>query len=94
MPTYPGAPIEGVMSATSKDGVSGTVVQKTPDAAAQVIDAFEKALKAGGFEVSTVRTPEGGMVAGEQKALKRHVTATIGTDQGRTVATIFYKEGN
>jgi GYF domain 2 len=94
MPTYPGAPMEGVMSATGKDGMSGTVVQKTTDSPTQVIEAFEKAFKAGGFTVGTVRTPEGGMVIGDQKAMKRHVMATIGTDRGQTVVTITYKEGN
>ena len=94
LPTYPGAPVEGVMNATSKEGLSGAIVQKTADAPTLVIDAFEKAFKAGGFEVNTVRGPEGGMVIGEQKASKRHVMVNIGTSQGQTVATISYKEGN
>ena len=94
LPTYPAAPIEGVMSATGKGGMTGTVVQKTADSTTRVIETFEKVLKAGGFEVNTVRTPEGGMVMGEQKAMKRHAMVTIGTSQGQTVATITYKEGN
>ena len=82
------------MSASGKDGSTGTIVQKTGDSSSQVLEAFEKALKAGGFEVHTIRNPDGGIVTGEQKAEKRHVTATIGTSQGQTVATITYRERN
>jgi hypothetical protein len=94
LPTYPGSPIEGVMSASGKDGSTGTIVQKTADSPTQMIESFEKALKAGGFEVSTIRNPGGGIVIGEQKAEKRHVMATIGTSQGQTAATITYRERN
>ena len=92
--TYPGAPVEGVMSATGKEGTSGTVVQRTADAPAQVIEAFEKALKEGGFEVNTLRNPQGGIVIGEQKAMKRHVMVTVGTSQGQTSATVTFREQN
>jgi hypothetical protein len=94
LPTYPAALSEGVMSATGKDGSTGTIVQKTADSPTQMLETFEKALKAGGFEVNTIRNPEGGIVIGEQKAMKRHVMATIGTSQGQTVATITYRERN
>ena len=94
LPTYPGAPLEGVASLTGKAGASGTVVQKTSDSPAQVFETFEKALKASGFTVGTVHTPTGGMVIGDQKASRRHVVAAIGTDHGQTVVTLSYREGN
>jgi hypothetical protein len=94
LPTYPGAPVEGLMNATSKEGTTGTIAQKTADSTAQVISVFEKNLKAGGFEVSTIRNPEGGIVVGEHKAPRRHVMVSIGPNQGQTVATINFREQN
>jgi hypothetical protein len=94
LPTYPGAPVEGVASVTSKSGASGTVVQRTGDAPAQVFEAFEKALKADGFIVGTVHTPDGGMVIGDQKPSRRHVVASISKTRGQTVVTLTYREGN
>jgi hypothetical protein len=92
LPTYPGTPVEGVMSTSGKDGISGTIVQKTGDSPDQVMESFAKALKAGGFQVSTIRNPGGGIVIAEDKATKRHVMASIGTSQGQTAATITYRE--
>ncbi len=94
LPTYPATPVEGVMSLSGKDGITGTIVQKTPDPTSQVMEGFEKALRAGGFEVNTIRNPEGGIVIGEWKGMKRHVMATIGRSQGQTVATVTYRERN
>ncbi|MBK9795336.1 MAG: DUF4339 domain-containing protein [Holophagaceae bacterium] len=94
LPTYPATPVEGLMSLAGKDGITGTIVQKTQDSTAQVMESFEKALKAGGFEVNTIRNPEGGIVIGEWKGMKRHVMATIGRSQGQTVATVTYRERN
>jgi hypothetical protein len=92
--TYPGAPVEGVASVISKSGSSGTVVQRTTDSPAQVFEAFEKALKADGFTVGTVHTPDGGMVIGDQKPSRRHVVASISKNHGQTVVTLSYREGN
>jgi hypothetical protein len=94
LPTYPDTPVEGVASVSGKAGTSGTVVQKTTDAPAQVFETFEKLLKAGGFSVGTVHTPTGGMVIGDLKPSRRHVVATIGGSRGQTVVTITYREGN
>jgi hypothetical protein len=94
LPTYPATPVEGVMSLTGKEGLTGTIVQKTPDSTVQVMEGFEKSLKAAGFEVNTIRNPDGGIVIGEWKGMKRHVMATIGRSQGQTVATVTYRERN
>jgi hypothetical protein len=94
LPTYPDTPVEGVASVSGKAGASGTVVQKTTDAPAQVFETFEKLLKAGGFTVGTVHTPTGGMVIGDLKPSRRHVVAAIGGSRGQTVVTITYREGN
>ncbi len=94
LPTYPGTPVEGVASVTSKSGASGTIVQRTTDSPAQVFEAFEKALKADGFTVGTVHTPDGGMVIGDQKPSRRHVVAAIHSNRGQTVVTLSYREGN
>lgn len=94
LPTYPGAPVEGVASVISKSESSGTVVQRTTDSPAQVFEAFEKALKAEGFTVGTVHTPGGGMVIGDQKPSRRHVVAAISKNRVQTVVTLTYREGN
>jgi hypothetical protein len=94
LPTYPGTAVEGVASVTSKSGASGTVVQRTSDSPAQVFEAFEKNLKAAGFTVGTVHTPDGGMVIGDQIPSRRHVVAAIGKNRGQTVVTLTYREGN
>jgi hypothetical protein len=59
-----------------------------------VFEAFEKNLKAAGFTVGTVHTPEGGMVIGDQVPSRRHVVAAIGRNRGQTVVTLTYREGN
>ncbi|HEX7554953.1 MAG TPA: DUF4339 domain-containing protein [Geothrix sp.] len=94
LPTYPGTAVEGVASVTSKSGASGTVVQRTSDSPAQVFEAFEKTLKAAGFTVGTVHTPDGGMVIGDQIPSRRHVVAAIGKNRGQTVVTLTYREGS
>ena len=92
-PAYPGADSDGAFNATSGTSKTVTVVQKTNDSVAKVMDFYESRFKSGGFQVSRITTPGGGMVTGEDKATHRTVSVMVGTEDGRTVATLASREG-
>lgn len=93
-PSYPGATADGVVN-TSTDKIKHvTVIQKTGDSVKEVLDFFESQLKGGGFKATTVRTPEGGMVNGEDKANRRVVSVMVGREGSQTTATVSCREGD
>lgn len=92
-PTYPGATSEGVMDSTSDKGRQVSLILKTGDSVKQVVDFYEANLKSGGFKVSTIRTGEGGMVTGEDKAAHRNIHVMVGKEGAQTSATLTCVEG-
>ncbi len=93
VPAYPAAVAQGAGMRTEKpEGVSGTYMVQTKDAAAKVSEFFEAKLKADGF--TTVATASAGgaaVVNAKNEADQRTVTVQISGDQGATQMVITYE---
>ena len=94
VPSYPGSTPQNTYSATSNGEQTGTFTFSTPDAPEKIIAFYADALKSAGFEVSNMTTNSngktGGMVTGEDKATKRTVVATIGTETDGTHVSVTF----
>jgi hypothetical protein len=94
VPSYPGSSPQSSYSATNAGEQSGTFAFTTPDSAEKVIAFYGDSLKSHGFTVSNMTTNSdgkaGGMVTGEDKANKRTVMATIGTENEGTQVSVTF----
>jgi len=94
VPVYPGSSPQNTFSASSGGEQSGSYTFTTSDAADKVIAFYGDALKSGGFAVSNMTTSSegktGGMVSGEDKANKRSVVVSIGTESDGTHVNVTF----
>jgi hypothetical protein len=94
VPSYPGSSPQSSYSATNAGEQSGTFAFTTSDSAEKVIAFYGDNLKSHGFTVSNMTTNSdgktGGMVTGEDKANKRTVLATIGSDNDGTQVSVTF----
>ena len=79
------------------EGVRGTCQLDTDDGAAEVIDFYQERLQQAGYEVTVNRFSstdgeEGGVVNAEHEASGRTVVDMVGTENGRTTASVSYSE--
>jgi hypothetical protein len=79
------------------EGMRGTCQLETDDGAAQVIDFYQKQLQQAGYEVTVNRFSssdgeEGGVVNAEHGASGRAVVVMVGTESGRTTASVSFSE--
>lgn len=97
VPAYPGSTPQNTFSATTNGDQSGSYIFTTKDPADKIISFYGDTLKSSGFTVSNMTTTSngkvGGMVSGEDKASKRTVVVSIGTeDDGTHVNVTFAKK--
>jgi len=94
VPAYPGSSPQNTFSANSNGEQTGSYTFTTSDTAEKVISFYGDALKSGGFAVSNMTTNSqgktGGMVSGEDKANKRNVVVTIGTENDGTHVNVTF----
>ena len=94
VPSYPGSSPQNTFSANSNGEQTGSYTFTTSDTAEKVISFYGDALKSGGFTVSNMTTSSegktGGMVSGEDKANKRSVVVSIGTENDGTHVSVTF----
>ena len=94
VPAYPGSSPQNTYSATNAGEQTGSFTFTTSDAAEKVIAFYSDTLKAHSFTVSNMtgnsEGKTGGMVTGEDKANKRTVMATIGTEDDGTHVNVTF----
>jgi len=94
VPVYPGSSPQSTFSASSGGEQTGSYTFVTKDPADKVISFYGDALKSAGFAVSNMTTNSdgkvGGMVSGEDKANKRAVVVSLGTDNDGTHVNVTY----
>lgn len=92
VPVYPGASPQNTFSASNANEQSGSYTFTTSDSAEKVLAYYGSALKSAGFAISTVTSnsegKSGGMVSGEDKAKKRTVVVTVGTEEDGTKVSV------
>jgi|SRR5580704_5083236 hypothetical protein len=90
LPNYPGASAQGVYSAQTAAGSSGSFSFKTSDSVAKVADFYEHGLKSSGLKIaSTIQSGQGTMMVAEDEDKKRTATVIIGPD-GQTTVSVTY----
>jgi hypothetical protein len=97
VPLYPGTEPMASHVFEGSEGVRGTCQLETDDGAAQVIDFYQEQLQQAGYEVTVNRFSssdgeEGGVVNAEHGASGRAVVVMVGTESGRTTASVSYSE--
>jgi hypothetical protein len=94
VPVYPGSSPQSTFSASTGAEQSGTYAFVTKDAADKVISFYGDALKSAGFAVSNMTSSSdgkvGGMVSGEDKANKRTVVVSLGTEDDGTHVNVTF----
>ena len=94
VPSYPGATRTGGFSADAGNNSGGTVILETDAGAQEVYDFYKSQLEAGGYEINTQSFSAGGTeqrtVTGASSSPKRTVTASITSQEGKTVITVVY----
>jgi hypothetical protein len=97
VPVYPETEPVASHVFEGSEGVRGTCQLETDDGAAQVIDFYQDRLQQAGYEVTVNRFSstdgdEGGVVNAEHGASGRAVVVMVGTEDGRTTASVSYSE--
>jgi len=95
VPSYPGASPEGTYSMTEEGKSAGGYQFKTPDSPQTVMDHYEEACKAAGFEVNKQTYSGGGTTGGvvDAKSGGKHCTISVASgDDGTTVMINFTEE--
>jgi hypothetical protein len=94
VPVYPGSSPQSTFSTSSGTEQAGTYTFVTKDAADKVIAFYGDSLKAAGFAVSNMTSNSegkvGGMVSGEDKANKRAVVVSLGTENDGTHVNVTF----
>jgi hypothetical protein len=90
VPSYPGASNQGVFSAQTKEGASGSFTFKTSDSVSKVAEFYDDGLKSSGLKInSTVQSGQGTMIVAEDEDKKRAATVIIGSDNQTTVSVTY-----
>jgi len=94
VPSYPGSTPKSTFSSSNGGEQTGSYTFITADPADKLISFYGDALKSGGFAVSNMSSSSdgkvGGMVSGEDKATKRTVVVTFGTEADGTHVNVTF----
>jgi hypothetical protein len=94
VPVYPGSSPQSTFSASSGAEQTGSYMFVTKDPADKVIAFYGDSLKSAGFAVSNMTSNSdgkvGGMVSGEDKANKRAVMVSLGTENDGTHVNVTF----
>jgi len=95
IPDYPGSQPQGMFSAQSKDGHTGSFTFKTKDSADKVARFYEDGLKSSGLKVTTTSTNAGGAgfsgVTAEDEDKAHTIHVTIIAQPGESSVTVTYQ---
>jgi len=94
LPAYPGVTTtQGVYSAQTKEGVSGSYGFTTSDSLSKVAEFYQEHFKSSGLKViSSVQTGEANMLSAEDEGKKHTATVILGAADGKTTASVTYVE--
>jgi hypothetical protein len=96
VPAYPGGTVQGTFDTTGPQGRSAAFGMSTADATGKVLDWYEAQLKAAGLKVekTTYNTngQTGGIVTGKSDDEKRMVNVMVGSNEGKTQATVSFED--
>jgi hypothetical protein len=91
VPVYPGSTQQGVYSAQTKEGASGSVAFKTSDSVSKVADFYQQQFKAAGMQVTnSIQAGDSSMLSAQDEGKNRTATVIIGTGDGQTTASVTY----
>jgi hypothetical protein len=94
VPAYPGSTPQATFSSSTPQEQTGSYAYVTKDPAEKVISFYGDSLKSAGFAVSNMVTNSegktGGMVSGEDKANKRTIVISLGTETDGTHVTVTF----
>lgn len=94
VPVYPGSSPQNTFSASSGAEQTGSYTFVTKDPVDKVISFYGDSLKSAGFAVSNMTSNSdgkvGGMVSGEDKANKRGVVVSLGTENDGTHVNVTF----
>jgi hypothetical protein len=94
VPSYPGSSPKSTFSSTNGGEQTGSYAFITADGADKVMSFYGDTLKASGFTVSNMSGSSngkvGGMVSGEDKATKRTVVVSFGTEADGTHVNVTF----
>ena len=98
VPLYPGTEPLASHVFEGSEGVRGTCQLETSESAGKVLDFYHEELQQAGYEVTVNRFSgsegeEGGVVNAEHDGSGRTVVVMVGTESGRTTASVSYSEG-
>ena len=94
VPVYPGSSPQTTFSSSNGTEQTGAYTFVTKDAADKVISFYGDSLKSAGFAVSNMTSNSdgkvGGMVSGEDKANKRAVIVSLGSENDGTHVNVTF----
>jgi hypothetical protein len=94
VPAYPGSSPQSTFSSSNGTEQTGSYTFMTKDPADKVISFYGDSLKSAGFAVSNLTSNSdgkvGGMVSGEDKANKRAVVVSLGTENDGTHVNVTF----
>lgn len=96
VPTYPGGAVQGTFDTTGPEGRSAAFAVSTPDATNKVLDWYEAQLKSAGLKVEkstyNANGQTGGIVTAKSDDEKRAVNVMVGSNEGKTQATVTFED--
>lgn len=94
VPVYPGSSPQSTFSTSNNAEQTGSYTFVTRDPADKVISLYSDSLKSAGFTVSNMTSNSdgkvGGLVSGEDKANKRAVVVSLGTENDGTRVSVTF----
>ena len=96
VPQYPGAAVQGTFDTTGPQGRSAAFAVSTTDDTGKVLDWYEAQLKEAGLTVEkntyNANGQTGGIVTAKGDDEKRTVTIMVGSNEGKTQATVTFED--
>ncbi|HME06480.1 MAG TPA: hypothetical protein VKG25_05490 [Bryobacteraceae bacterium] len=93
LPSYPGATTQGVYSAQTKEGVSGSFSFKTSDSPSKVAEFYQEQFKSSALKITnSVQSADASMMSAEDEGKRHTATVIIGAADGATSVSVTYVE--
>jgi hypothetical protein len=98
VPVYPGSTVAGAMDATNAEGRTASFSITTEDGIDDVIPYYESALREAGLKVSKTTMESNGepsaILTGSSEDDKKTISVMIGSQDGKTTATVNFSAKN
>ncbi len=93
VPAYPAAAAQGVYSAQTKEGATGSFRFQTSDSPAKVAEFYRQEFQSAGLKItSSVQTVDANMVGAEDEDKKHSAAVMISAKDGKTSVSVTYVE--